>query len=246
MNILSIGGSDPSSGAGIQSDIRVFSALGAHTLTAITAVTSQNTSEFGAVEPVSPGMLQRQLESVFSDFRVDGIKIGMVYNSKIIRAIRRQLDGSRIPIVVDPVMRSTTGGRLIEGGAARDFQRHIIPLATAITPNIEEAEALAGISVAKDTPERVAKKIQDMGAKNVAITGIEKGDRVSDFILEKNTTYAISGKKVAETNRGSGCVHAAATTYSLACGKSIRESLYFARRFAYGSIKNAKRSERGL
>ena len=135
MNILSIGGSDPSSGAGIQSDIRVFSKLGAHTLTVITAITSQNTSKFGTVEPVSPKMLKKQLESLFSDFKIDGIKIGMVYNSKIIKVIHQQLNKLKIPIVVDPVIKSTTGGNLIEHNAKKDFQKYIIPLATIITPN---------------------------------------------------------------------------------------------------------------
>ena len=168
MNILSIGGSDPSSGAGIQSDIRVFSILGAHTLTVITAITSQNTSKFGMVEPVSPKILQKQLESVFSDFKIDGIKIGMVYNSKIIKVIHQQLKKLKIPIVVDPVIRSTTGGSLIKNSAKRDFQKYIIPLATIITPNKNEAELLAKIKIStKNTPEKIAKEIQKMGAKNV-------------------------------------------------------------------------------
>ncbi|WP_428326610.1 bifunctional hydroxymethylpyrimidine kinase/phosphomethylpyrimidine kinase [Nitrosopumilus sp.] len=248
MNILSIGGSDPSSGAGIQSDIKVFSELGAHTLTAITAITSQNTSKFGITEPVSPNMLKKQLESLFSDFKIDGIKIGMVYNSKIIKVIYKQLKKLKIPIVVDPVIKSTTGGSLIENNAKSDFQKYIIPLATIITPNKSEAEFLTKMKFStKNTPEKVAKTIQDMGAKNVAITGFEeKKDKVLDFVLEKNTKYTISGEKIPKINHGSGCNHSAAIAYSLAKKKTIKESLYFAKKFTQNSIKNAKKIGKGI
>ncbi|ABX12438.1 bifunctional hydroxymethylpyrimidine kinase/phosphomethylpyrimidine kinase [Nitrosopumilus maritimus] len=247
MNILSIGGSDPSSGAGIQSDIRVFSALGVHTLTVITAITSQNTSKFGMVEPVSSKILQKQLESVFSDFKINGVKIGMVYNSKIIKIIHQQLKKLKIPIVVDPVIRSTTGGSLIENNARKDFQKYIVPLATIITPNKKEAELLTKMKIStKNTPEKVAKEIQNMGAKNVTITGIEEKKKVSDFVLEKNSKYIISGEKIPKINHGSGCIHSAAVVYSLAKKKSIKESLYFAKKFTYKSIKNAKKIGKGI
>ncbi len=247
MNILSIGGSDPSSGAGIQSDIRVFSILGAHTLTVITAITSQNTSKFGTVEPVSPKMIQNQLKSIFSDFKIDGVKIGMVYNSKIIKVIHQQLKKLKIPIVVDPVIKSTTGGSLIENSAKKDFQKYIIPLATIITPNKTEAELLAKMKIStKNTPEKLAKEIQKTGAKNVIITGIEKKNKVSDFVLEKNSKYIISGEKIPKKNHGSGCNHSAAIIYSLAKGKSIKESLYFAKKITYNSIKHAKKIGKGI
>ena len=113
MNILSIGGSDPSSGAGIQSDIKIFSSFNTHCLTVITAITSQNTSRFGMVEPVSEKILKNQLVSVMSDFKIDGIKIGMVYNSQIIKVLYQQLKKLKVPLVIDPVFKSTTGGSLI-------------------------------------------------------------------------------------------------------------------------------------
>ncbi|KFM16939.1 Thiamine-phosphate synthase ThiN protein [Marine Group I thaumarchaeote SCGC RSA3] len=248
MNILSIGGSDPSSGAGIQSDIRVFSKLEVHTLTAITAITSQNTSKFGIVEPVSPNMLKKQLQPLFSDFKIDGIKIGMVYNSKIIKIIHQQLNKLKIPIVVDPVIKSTTGGSLIENNAKKDFQKYIIPLATIITPNKSEAEFLTKMKIsAKNTPEKVAKTIQDMGAKSVVITGFkEDKNTVSDFVLEKNKKYIISGKKIPKINHGSGCNHSAAIVYSLARKKNVKESLFFAKKFTQNSIKNARKIGKGI
>lgn len=248
MNLLSIGGSDPSSGAGIQSDIRVFSELKAYGLTVITAITGQNTKTFGITEPVSEKILKNQLDTVFSDFKINGIKIGMVYNSKIIKIIYQKLKKLKIPIVVDPVIRSTTGGDLIEKSAIKDFQKYIIPLATIISPNRFEAEILSNSKInSKHTPEKVALKIQSMGAKNVVITGIEtKNDKISDFVLEKNNKFMISGNKIDSINHGSGCNYSAAIIFALANKKSIKEAVKFAKQFTFNSIKNAKKIGQGI
>ena len=147
MNLLSIGGSDPSAGAGIQSDIKTFSTFDVYGLTIVTAITGQNTSSFGMIEPVSKVILENQLKSIMKDFKIDGIKIGMVYNSEIIKTVYQHLKKLKIPIVVDPVIRSTTGGMLIKKSAIDDFKKFIIPLATVITPNKFEAEILAEIKI---------------------------------------------------------------------------------------------------
>ena len=147
MNLLSIGGSDPSSGAGIQSDLRTFSTENVHWLTVITAITGQNTLKFGNVEPVSKKILKNQLQLVLSDFKIDGIKIGMVYNSEIIKTIFQELKKLKIPIIVDPVIKSTTGGELLKKSAIKDFQKYIIPLSTIITPNKYEAEVLSNMKI---------------------------------------------------------------------------------------------------
>ena len=248
MNILSIGGSDPSSGAGIQSDVKAFSEFGAYGLTVITAITGQNTSSFGMIEPVSNKILKNQIESVLSDFKIDGIKIGMVFNSEIIKIIYQQLKKLKIPIVVDPVIKSTTGGALIESKAIKDFQKYIIPLATVITPNKFEAEIISKTKInSKNTIEKIAKIIQKMGAKNVIITGIEgKNSKVTDFVLEKNTKYQISGDKISGTNHGSGCNYSAAMIFAISNKKTIRESVKFAKEFAQDSIKNAKKVGKGI
>jgi len=248
MNLLSIGGSDPSSGAGIQSDIKTFSIFNAHGLTVITAITGQNTSNFGMIEPVSQKMLKNQLESIISDFKIDGIKIGMVFNSQIIKILYQQLKKLKMPIVVDPVIKSTTGGSLIKKIAVTDFQKYIIPLATIITPNKFEAEILSKTKInSRNTVEKIAREIQRMGAKNVVITGIEgKNNKISDFVLEKNSRYIISGDKIAKNNHGSGCNYSAAMIFALAKNKSIRESVKFAKQFTYNSIKNAKNIGKGI
>ena len=248
MNLLSIGGSDPSSGAGIQSDIKTFSTLDVHGLTVITAITGQNTTNFGMVEAVSKKILQNQLEAVISDFKIDGIKIGMVYNSEIIRTIYQNLKKLKVPIIVDPVIKSTTGGMLIKKSAISDFKKFIIPLATIITPNRFEAEILTKTKInSKNTPEKIAKMIQNMGVENVVITGVEiKNKKISDFILERNKKYYIKDEKISKINRGSGCIHSAVLLYSIAKNKSIKKSLEFAKKITLNSIKNSKKVGKGL
>jgi len=248
MNILSIGGSDPSSGAGIQSDVKVFSSFGIHCLTIITAITSQNTSDFGIIEPVSQKILKKQLESIISDFKIEGVKIGMVYNSQIIKTLYQQLKKLKVPIVIDPVIKSTTGGMLIEKSAIKDFQKFLVPLATVLTPNKFEAEILSKIKIdSKNPPKKVTKLLQKMGAKNIVITGIKiKEDKILDFVQEKNTNYFISGKKIPKINHGSGCNYSAAVIFALVSNKSIKESMKFAKEFTYNSIKNAKNIGKGI
>ena len=248
MNLLTIGGSDPSSGAGIQSDIKAFAEFDAYGLTVITAITGQNTTSFGMIEPVSQKILQNQIESIMEDFKIDGVKIGMVYNSQIIKTLYRQLKKLKIPIVVDPVLKSTTGGALIERASIIDFQKYIVPLATVITPNKFEAEILSKVKInSKSNMEKSAKIIQRMGAKNVVITGIEgKNNKIMDFVLEKNTKYTISGEKIVSTNHGSGGNYGAAMIFAISANKTIRESARFAKEFTYNSIKNAKKIGKGI
>ena len=218
MNILSIAGSDPSSGAGIQADLKAFSSLGVYGLCVITAVTSQNTKKFSTVEKISGKMISSQLESVFSDFKIDAIKIGMVYGSDVIKTIYSRLKKTKIPIVLDPVIQSTTGGILLQKEAINDFKRLLVPLSYVITPNVFEAEKLSAVKIKSESDvKKAAKKIQNLGAKNVIITGsnLNKG-LVQDFVLEGSKFYSLSAKKIPITNHGSGCTFSASLAVALA------------------------------
>ena len=207
LNILSIGGSDPSSGAGIQSDVKSCESLRAYCLTAITGVTSQNTARFGTVEPVSMKVLKEQLEMLYSDFKISAVKIGMVYSPGLIRIIFKSLKETSVPIVLDPVIKSTTGGMLITKQAVSDFKRYLIPISTIITPNKFEAEFLTGSKIrSTKSAEKAAKKLQNMGAKNVSITGLEvKQSQVTDYVLAGSHHYCLSQEKIPTVNHGSGC-----------------------------------------
>ena len=247
MNLLSIGGSDPSSGAGIQSDVKTFESLNAYGLTVITAITSQSTSKFGLIQPISKKILKNQIELLFNDFKIDGIKIGMVYNSEIIKTIYNSIKRLSIPIIVDPVIKSTTGGMLIQKSALKDFKKYLMPLATVITPNQFEAEFLSNNKInSNQSLKRVGKIIQNLGSKNVVITGLElKKNMMSDFVLTEEENI-IENKKIKIENHGSGCNYSASMIFSLAQGKSVLESAKFAQKFTFDSIKGAQRFGRGL
>jgi hydroxymethylpyrimidine/phosphomethylpyrimidine kinase len=243
MNILSIGGSDPSSGAGIQSDIKTFSNHDAYGFTIVTVITSQNTRKVTSIEPVSTKSLRTQLDSILSDFHIDAIKIGMVYDSQIIKTINSELRNIRVPIVVDPIIKSTTGAILLKKSALRDYKKMIIPLADVITPNKFEAKVLSGIS----NTNKSAKKIQSMGAKCVIITGATSSNgKISDFVLEENMNYVISGKKIPIKNHGSGCNYSASIVVSLANGNTIRNAVKIAKDYVYQSIRNSKKIGKGV
>ena len=248
MNILSIGGSDPSSGAGIQSDIRAASALGANCFSVITAITSQNSTRFSSVEAVSANAVAQQMDSVLSDFGIDVINIGMVYDSKIIEEIYLKLKDQKVPIVVDPVIKSTTGGVLLKKSALFAFKRLIIPLSYAVTPNVKEAEILSGVRIAGfEDLIRAAKKLSHLGAKNIVITGHAfTKNKISDFVYEKGKHHSISGKKLGGWAHGGGCNFAIALSYSIAQKKSVAESVRFAKEFAYQSIKSAQDLGHGI
>jgi hydroxymethylpyrimidine/phosphomethylpyrimidine kinase len=247
MNLLSIGGSDPSSGAGIQSDVKTFASLNAYGLTTITAITSQNTSKFGMIQPVSKTILKNQLNSIFSDFDVDGIKIGMVYNSEIIKTIFQTLKKYSIPIILDPVIQSTTGGMLIQKSAVNDFKKFLIPISTVITPNKFEAEFISGVKInSKKSLQKAGKIIQDMGAKSVVITGVElKKNYISDFVMTEKQDI-IENNKIKSTNHGSGCNYSASMIFALTQGKSVLESAKFAQKFTLDSIKGAQKVGKGI
>jgi len=243
MNILSIGGSDPSSGAGIQSDIKTFSNHDIYGFTVVTAITSQNTRKVTLVEPVSAKSLIAQIDSILADFHIDAIKIGMVYNSQIIKVIHSKLRNIKVPIVVDPIIKSTTGATLLKKSALYDYKKMIVPLADVITPNKYEAKVLSGIL----NTNKSAKKIQSMGAKCVIITGAtSSNNQISDFVLEENKEYVISGKKIPIRNHGSGCNYSASITVSLAKGNTIRYAVKAAKDYVYQSIKNSKNIGKGV
>ncbi len=212
MNLLSIGGSDPSSGAGIQGDIRTFGAHGAYGLSIVTAVTSQNTSSFAGAEPVSQRMLESQLDAVLSDFEVSGVAVGMIYTSRAVRSVARRLAelAGSVPIVADPVVESTTGGTLMRQPALRDYARRIIPLAAAATPNVREARLL--LECAKDgggatrgtegartraaypEPHGAAgaydslalRVMYELGAGSAVVTGIKTGNYYYDVVATRD------------------------------------------------------------
>ena len=243
MNVLSIGGSDPSSGAGIQSDVKTFENHDVYGFTVITAITSQNTKKISKIAPISAKDIRTQLESVLSDFQIDAIKIGMVYDSSIIKIVNTMIKNQKCPIVVDPIIESTTKKILLKKSAINNYKKYIIPLATIITPNKKEAKILSGSSKAEDA----AKELQKLGAKNVIITGFRESEKeIEDFVMEVDNNYILKGKKIKIINHGSGCNYSASITASLARKKSIYEATVTAKEYVYQSIKKSKNLGKGI
>ncbi|WP_100182393.1 bifunctional hydroxymethylpyrimidine kinase/phosphomethylpyrimidine kinase [Candidatus Nitrosotenuis aquarius] len=248
MNILAIGGSDPSSGAGIQSDILAAQALGANCFSVITAITAQNSKQFSYAEPVSAKSIGMQIDSVLSDFDVDAITIGMVYDTAAIKAIHAKLKNAKIPIILDPVIKSTTGGVLLKKDAISALKKLLIPICNTITPNVAEAELISGVRIRKPSDLLLAAKaLSKLGAKNIIITGhfLERG-KISDFVFDGTRHQSIPGKKLSGQNHGSGCNFAIAVSLYIARKKNIFDSAKFAKQFTYDSIKSAQRLGRGL
>ncbi|MEM4378153.1 MAG: bifunctional hydroxymethylpyrimidine kinase/phosphomethylpyrimidine kinase [Candidatus Nitrosotenuis sp.] len=245
MNILCIGGSDPSSGAGIQSNIKTAQMLGANCFSVITAITAQNSKNFSHVESVSKNSIAAQLDTIFEDFDVDIITIGMVYGPDAIRQIHSTLRRKEIPIVLDPVLRSTTGGTLLKKEALSVFKRLLVPISYVITPNQNEAEILSNVKICHY--EDLVEAAKAIGSKNVVITGHNfTKNKISDFVYEGGKHYTISGRMLTGKNHGSGCIFAVSLAYALAQRRKMRDSVEFAKKFTYEAIKSAQKLGGGV
>lgn len=248
MNILTIGGSDPSSGAGIQSDVKVAHTLGANCFSVITAITAQNSKKFSLAESVSAKSVEAQLDSVLSDFVVDVIVIGMVYDRITIKKIYDKLRNKKIPIILDPVIKSTTGGTLLKKDAIASLKKFLIPISYAITPNVVEAEIISGIKIRKyEDLVRASEAMSKIGAKRIVITGHSLyRNKISDFIYHNGEHQSISDRKIPGQTHGSGCNFATALAHFIAQKSDIFDAAEFAKQFTYQSIISAKKLGKGV
>lgn len=242
LNILSIGGSDPSSGAGIQSDVRVFSELGAHCLSVITAVTSQNTSSYSATHEIPVRTIRDQLDSVMEDFEPDAVKVGMLYGANTMRCVASALGHLDVPVIVDPVMISTTRGVLMRPSAFNTFRSQILPIANVLTPNLAEAESLSGVHRA----DASAKALIRYGAQSVIITGLNCDKSVCDWVFSPKKTVIKTRTRKLDQNHGGGCAHSAAITFAMAKGNTVISAAKFARKFVESHIINSAHMGRGV
>lgn len=238
--VLTIAGSDSSGGAGIQADIKTITCHKMFATCAITALTAQNTTGvFGVVES-SPSFVADQIDCVFRDIRPDSVKIGMVSNSKIIEIIAQKLiEYDAKNIVLDPVMVATSGGKLMIEGASATLKEKLFPLATVITPNIPEVEALSNISIkSKDDMLEAAKIISSSIKSAVLIKGGHFEKRADDLLFENNNATWFNGKRIeTENTHGTGCTLSSAIACNLALGKTLSESVKNAKDYITGAIE---------
>lgn len=240
---LTIAGSDCSGGAGIQADLKTFQALGVYGMSAITAVTVQNTRKVYAIQEVDPQIVHDQITCLFEDINVHAVKIGMVSSSALIEAIAAALNSvTPPPVVLDPVMISKSGCALLQPQAREALITHLFPLADVVTPNIHEAEALVGNKITTVAQmEAAAQKIAQMGAANVVVKGGHLGGpQAIDVIFDGRRFEHISAQRLNTRNtHGTGCTFASAIAAGLALGKPFTEAVASAKRYISGAIANA-------
>jgi hydroxymethylpyrimidine/phosphomethylpyrimidine kinase len=216
---LTIAGSDSGGGAGVQADLKAFAAAGAFGMSAIVALTAQNTTGVTAVHEVPPQFVHAQLEAVFGDIGVDAAKTGMLFSAAVIETVADVLEQHRVPLVVDPVMVASSGARLREEDAVETLVGRLFPLATVVTPNLAEAEALAS----EGSRRELAQRLHELGAAAVIVTG-GHGEPVDHlFDGERHVEIAVERHEVRATH-GAGCTHSATLAALLARGASLEDA----------------------
>ena len=236
---LSIAGSDSSGGAGIQADLKTMTMNGVFAMTAITALTAQNTTGVQAIQETTPEFLAQQLDAVFTDIRPDAVKIGMVSSPELIRTIAQRLRFYRAEnIVVDPVMVATSGARLIRPEAVDTLTKELLPLATVVTPNIPEAELLSGRTIhSREEMESTAKAIGDAYGCAVLLKGGHSVQDANDLLYADGTLQWFEGKRIDNPNtHGTGCTLSSAIAANLAKGFSLPESVRRAKAYISGAL----------
>lgn len=237
---LTIAGSDSSGGAGIQADIKTMTMNGVFAESAITALTAQNTLGVTAIEEATPEFLEAELDAVFTDIYPDAVKIGMVSSSNLIEVIANSLQKYNAKnIVVDPVMVSTSGSRLLKEDAVNTLVEKLIPLASVITPNIPEAEILSGMEIKSEADmEKAAKVIGDKNKVAVLLKGGHSVSTANDLLYEAGTFTWFKGERIDNSNtHGTGCTLSSAIASNLAKGFELKSAVNRAKEYISGALR---------
>lgn len=242
--VLTIAGSDSGGGAGIQADIKAISAMGCYATSAVTAVTVQNTLGVEAVHPIPLDILRGQIRAVLSDIGADAVKIGMLHSSEVVEIVAEELERHHITnIVLDPVMVSTSGHRLIEENAIHTLKDRLIPRARVITPNIPEAEILAGVTInSNDDLDQVARRLSQGGRISVLLkAGHLTSDTLVDVLYnaEEGTIVHLPSPRITSPNtHGTGCTLSSALAAALANGLTLTEATRAAKEYLSGALRS--------
>lgn len=229
---LSIAGSDSSGGAGIQADLKTMTMNGVFAMSAITALTAQNTTEVTGILEVEPEFLQKQIDAVFEDIRPDAVKIGMVSSIELIERIAERLTFYQADqIVVDPVMVATSGARLLDEDAVETLKKKLLPMASVITPNIPEAEILSEMEIHTEQERTIAaEKIYKNLGCSVLLKGGHNVNDANDLLFTDQGAFWFMGKRIKNSNtHGTGCTLSSAIAANLAKGFDLKTSVYNAK-----------------
>jgi|TARA_B100001971_G_scaffold2674_1_gene2164 hydroxymethylpyrimidine/phosphomethylpyrimidine kinase len=247
--ILIIAGSDSSGGAGIQADIKTVTALGSYAMTAITAITSQNTTGVKSIESITPREISKQIEFTSKDISPDAIKIGMLHSAEVINTVLKSLNKINVKkIILDPVMVAKGGTKLIDNRSIRILKLKLIKKVSLITPNIPEAEILTKKRISSvDDMISAARILMSLGAKNVLIKGGHLKSRImQDIFLNKNEISVFKNKKIHTKNtHGTGCTLSSAIATYYSCGKTLKKSCEMAIKYVNHSIGTGPRYGKG-
>ncbi|WP_086243026.1 bifunctional hydroxymethylpyrimidine kinase/phosphomethylpyrimidine kinase [Campylobacter devanensis] len=240
--VLSIAGSDPSGGAGIQADIKTITAHKHYAMAVIVSLTAQNTTAVSGVLNCSPEFVEAQIDSVLSDITPDAIKLGMLSNADIMRSVAKMLKKYNCTnIILDPVMVATTGGRLMDESALEVYTKELFNLASVVTPNLPEASALSGMEINNmDDMKAAAIKISNYGCKSVLIKGGHlREDAAVDLLYENGEFSQFCVPKVDTNNtHGTGCTLSSAIACNIASGSSINQSVKNAKEYVTNALKS--------
>ncbi len=250
--VLTIAGSDSGGGAGIQADLKTFSALGCYGMSVITSLTAQNTRGVTAIHAVPPSFVQEQMEAVFSDIGADAVKIGMLYSDEMIETVSRRLKKHHAKnIVLDPVMFAKSGDRLLKDDKTIEaMKEHLMPLVTVITPNLPEASTFLKRSIQSlEDMKQAAHDLAQYGSRSVLIKGGHLDDQDSSdllFISVQERFVVFKGERIAtRNNHGTGCTFSSAIASFLAKGLPLEESVKLAKEYISGALRAGAEYEIG-
>lgn len=236
---LTIAGSDSGGGAGIQADLKVFSALGVYGASVLTAITAQNTRTVSAIETMTPEIVRAQIEAVFDDLAIGAVKIGMLGEPEVICTVADTLRGRSVAIVLDPVMVAKSGDRLLASEAVCALRERLLPLATVLTPNLPEAAALLGCDIADDRKTRAAQgdALRGMGPEWVLMKGGHAQGAICTDLLIGPVQREFSAPRIATGNtHGTGCTLSAAIAAGLAEGQPVPDAVARAHGYLHDAI----------
>jgi hydroxymethylpyrimidine/phosphomethylpyrimidine kinase len=238
---LTIAGSDPSGGAGIQADLKTFHQFGVYGEAVITLLTVQNTQRVDRVEVLSTELVVEQLQAVLEDIPPHAAKTGALGSAEVVRAIAGLAASFQFPLVVDPVLMSKHGRPLVDEASVNAIREDLLPCAALLVPNVPEAEVLSGIAIhGLDELRRAAENIRDLGARAVLIKGGHREGPATDVLLEGETWREFPAPRIATRHtHGTGCTYSAAITAGLASGMPLADAVIRAKRFIHEAIRTA-------
>ena len=250
--VLSIAGFDPSSGAGVTADIKTIAAHGCYGVACITALTVQSTTGVRRVQPLEPGLVAETLEELAADLEIAAVHIGMLGSEEVVQAVADFLERRDLGnIVLDPILKSSSGASLLEPTGIRLMAEKLLPLATAVTPNVDEASSLTAMPVTNvDQMRTAAAKLHSMGATAVVITGghLERAIDMLSFTSKRGVEQEIfkSDRQRSNSTHGTGCAFATAVTCHLAQGRGLPEAVLLAKAYVSAAIVHAQPMGRGI